>query len=309
MALALVLLVLLAAVPLVASTYVIRILTGLFLFTALASAWNLIGGYAGYADFGPTAFLGIGAYATGILMTQAHVPFPLALASGAACAAGTAAAMGAVLLRLRGHYFAIASLGFMLVMEQVAANLDITGGGSGMNLPVAHGFTPFYYWMLAVAVAAVGAGAVLPRMRAGYALGAIRENQDAAQVLGVSSLPYKILAYTGSALLFGLAGGVYAYWFTFIDPPTVFDPDFGIQAIVMTLFGGAATAFGPAVGAVILKTLDIVLTNTSGFLHNVFFGGLICVLVLFAPRGVSELFRAGGLRWPGRRDGRPRGPR
>jgi len=298
---AIVLVLLLAFIPLVASTYLIRILTGIFLFVALASAWNLIGGYAGYADFGPTAFLGIGAYTTGILMTQAHMPFPLALAAGGLCAMGAAAGIGAVLLRLRGHYFAIASLGFMLVMEQVAANLEITGGGSGMNLPVARGFTPFYYWMLTLALAAIGTGALVPRLRAGYALGAIRGNQEAAQVVGVRPLPYKVLAYVGSALFFALAGGVYAYWFTFIDPPTVFDPDFGIQAIVMVLFGGAGTVLGPAGGAIVLKSLDILLTNTSGLLHNVFFGGLICVLVLFAPRGLVELLRAGRRHLPDRR--------
>ena len=113
-------------------------------------------------------------------------------------------------------------------------------------------------------------------------------------MLGVRPLPYKILAYAGSALFFGLAGGVYAYWLTFIDPPTVFDPDFAIQAIVMTLFGGAGTPLGPALGAIILKSLDVLLTNTAGFLHNVFFGGLICVLVMFVPRGLAELFQPGG---------------
>ena len=280
--------------PAVASTYYIRIATGIFMFGALACGWNLVGGYAGYPDFGAAAFLGIGAYTTGILMTKALCPFALALAAGGLLAMAAAVAMGAVLLRLRGHYFAIASLGFMLVLQQLAANLEITGGGSGMNLPVAQSFTTFYYWMLGLLVCAIVAGAALPRLRAGYAIAAIRENQDAAQVLGIRPLPYKILAYAGSALFFGLAGGMYAYWFTFIDPPTVFDVDFAIQAIVMTLFGGPGTALGPLAGAVVLKILDTALTNLSVFLHNVFFGGLVCVLVIFAPRGLAELLRARG---------------
>ncbi len=177
----------------------------------------------------------------------------------------------------------------MLVLQQLAANLDITGGGSGMNLPVANDFTMFYYWMLGLLLAAVAAGYALPRLRPGFAIAAIRENQDAARVLGIHPLPYKMLAYAGSALFFGLVGGVYAYWFTFIDPPTIFNVDFAIQAIVMTLLGGPGTAFGPLVGAILLKLLDTVLTNISVFLHNVFFGGLICLLVLFAPRGLAEL--------------------
>lgn len=280
--------------PLLAGTYYIRLATGIYMFGLLASAWNLIGGYTGYPDFGGAAFLGIGAYTTGILMVRAHTPFGAAVGVGCLLAAGVAVLMGSLLLRLRGHYFAIATLGFLLVLQQLAANLEITGGGSGMNLPVASTFTTFYYWMLGALALAVTVAWALPRLRVGYALAAIRENQDAAQVLGITPLPYKIVAYAGNAFLFGAAGGIYAYWFTFIDPPTVFNVDFTIQAVVMTLFGGPGTAAGPVVGAVFLKSLDTVLTNRSVFFHNIFFGALVCVLVIFAPRGVAEIARAPG---------------
>ncbi|PYN06977.1 MAG: hypothetical protein DME06_17820 [Candidatus Rokuibacteriota bacterium] len=163
-----------------------------------------------------------------------------------------------------------------------------------MNLPVARSFTTFYYWMLGVCALAAAAGLFLPRLRVGYAIAAIRENQAAAEALGIAPLPYKIIAYSGSAFVFGLVGGVYAYWFTFIDPPTVFNVDFAIQAIVMTLFGGPATALGPVAGAIVLKSLDTVLTTVSIFLHNVFFGALVCLLVIFAPRGLADLRRARG---------------
>lgn len=236
-------------------------------------------------------------------MTRGGLPFLLALVAGAFLAAAAAAAMGWLLLRLRGHYFAIASLGFMLVLQQLAANLEITGGGSGMNFPIARSFTSFYYWMLGLLVLAAGAGLALPRTRLGYAIAAIRENQDAAQVLGIRPLRYKMAAYAASATVFGAVGGVYAYWVTFIDPPTVFDVDFAVQAIVMTLFGGPGTVLGPLVGAVILKSLDTALTSVSVFLHNVFFGGLICVLVIFTPRGLAELFRARGGFLPAMREG------
>ena len=282
------------AVPALAGTYYVRVITGIFMFGLLASGWNLIGGYTGYPDFGAAAFIGIGAYTTGILMLHAHLAFAPALAAGGLLSIAAATAMGSVLLRLRGHYFAIASLGFMIVLQQLAANLEITGGGSGMNLPVARNFTTFYYWTLAALTLAVAAGYVLPRSRAGYAIAAIRENQDAAQVLGIAPLPYKILAYAASAFFFGIAGGIYAYWFTFIDPPAVFNVDFTIQAIVMTLFGGPGTALGPLAGAVVLKSLDVLLTNISVFLHNVFFGALVCLLVIFAPRGLAEIVRARG---------------
>lgn len=283
-----------ASLPAFVGPYYVRIVTGIFLFGALACGWNLIGGYAGYADFGAAAFLGIGAYTTGIAMVTYHAPFAAALAAGMALAAASAVAIGALLLRLRGHYFAIATLGFMLVLRQVAANLEITGGGSGMNLPPVRSFTMFYYWMLALLVAWVVAGVALPRSRAGYALAAIRENQDAARVLGIHPLPFKVLAYAGNALFFGAVGGLYAYWFTFVDPPTVFNTDFTIQAIVMTLFGGPGTALGPALGAAILKSLDIALGNAFVFVHDIFFGALVCVLVVFAPRGLAELFQAPG---------------
>ncbi len=282
------------AFPAIAGTYYVRVVTGIFMFGMLASGWNLIGGYTGYPDFGAAAFIGIGAYTTGILMLRAHLPFAPALLAGGILSIAAAAAMGSVLLRLRGHYFAVATLGFMIVLQQLTANLDITGGGSGMNLPPARSFTTFYYWMLAALVVAVVAGFVLPRSRVGYAIAAIRENQDAAQVLGVDPLPFKILAYAASAFFFGIGGGIYAYWFTFIDPPTVFNLDFTIQAVVMTLFGGPGTALGPLVGAFILKSLDVYLTNISIFFHNVFFGALVCALVIFAPRGLAEIFQARG---------------
>lgn len=278
--------------PGVLNTYYVRIITGIFMFGILASAWNLIGGYTGYPDFGGAAFIGIGAYTTGILMVRAHVPFPAALPAGCTLAAAAACAMGALLLRLRGHYFAIATLGFMLVLRQLVANLEITGGGSGMNLPPASDFKIFYYWMLAGLVLAVLAGFALPRTRAGYALAAIRENQDAAQVLGIEPLPYKILAYAANAVLFAAAGGIYAYWLTFIEPLSVINIDFTVQAVVMALFGGPGTVLGPVAGAIVLKSLDVALTNVSLFLHNVFFGALVCVLVIFAPRGLAELFEA-----------------
>jgi branched-chain amino acid transport system permease protein len=282
------------AFPHVAGTYYVRVVTGIFMFGMLASGWNLIGGYTGYPDFGAAAFIGIGAYTTGILMLSAHAAFALAVLAGGTLSVAAAAGMGSVLLRLRGHYFAVATLGFMIVLEQLAANLEITGGGSGMNLPVATSFTTFYYWMLAGLVAAMTVGWALPRSRAGYAIAAIRENQDAAQVLGISPLPFKVFAYAGSAFFFGIGGGIYAYWFTFIDPPTVFNVDFTIQAIVMTLFGGPGTAWGPLGGAIILKSLDVILTNVSVFFHNVFFGALVCLLVIFAPRGLAELLRTRG---------------
>jgi len=225
-------------------------------------------------------------------MVRAHLPFPAALPAGCVLAAASAVAMGALLLRLRGHYFAIATLGFMFVLRQLTANLEITGGGSGMNLPPASDFKVFYYWMLAGLVLAVLAGFALPRTRAGYAIAAIRENQDAAQVLGIEPLPFKILAYAANAFLFAAAGGIYAYWLTFIDPLTVFNIDFTVQAVVMALFGGPGTVLGPVAGAVILKSFDVTLTNVSLFLHNVFFGALVCALVIFAPRGLAELFQA-----------------
>ncbi len=284
-------LVVVLVLPAALNTYYIRIITGIFMFGILASAWNLIGGYTGYPDFGGAAFIGIGAYTTGILMVRSHLPFAAALPAGCALAAAAAVGMGALLLRLRGHYFAIATLGFMFVLRQITANLDITGGGSGMNLPPAGDFKIFYYWMLGGLVLAVLAGFALPRTRAGYAIAAIRENQDAAQVLGIEPLPYKILAYAANAFLFAAAGGIYAFWLTFIDPVTVFNIDFTVQAVVMALFGGPGTVVGPIAGAVILKTLDAALTNVSLFLHNVFFGALVCALVIFAPRGLAELFQ------------------
>jgi branched-chain amino acid transport system permease protein len=228
-------------------------------------------------------------------MTKFGWPFWPTLALACAVPAVAAIVIGIPVLRLRGHYFAIATLALGVAMGEIANNLPYLGAASGISLPIGPSFGYFYYLMLAALVLSVVVMWVISRSRFGYALFAIRENEQAASTLGINTAYYKTAAFAVSAILTGLAGGIYAYWTSFIDPPTVFNIVFNVDIIVMTLLGGVGTIFGPIVGAFILEGLNEVLGGTFLELHAVIFGALIVLIVLFLPGGLSSLFAGGRL--------------
>ncbi len=280
--------------PAVLSAYLVQFLINLFMLAALAESWNIIGGFTGYASFGNAAFFGIGAYTTGILLTQAGLPFAFAVPAAGLTAALFAAAVGLPVLRLKGHYFAIATLGTAEAMREIVFNLGITGGGSGLVLPILRSPLPFFYLMLAILVAATTANAWLARSRFGYGLAAIREDEDAAAAMGINTPLYKTVAFALSGAFGGLAGGVYAYWITFIDPDAVFQVGTTIQMIILAVFGGAGTVVGPLLGALVLTSVSDWLSAHLVSLAELFHGVIIILVVLFMPRGLADLFSQRG---------------
>lgn len=301
-----------ANVPLLADRFWFRIATIIAMFIVMATAWNIIGGIAGYAAFGNVAFFGVGAYTTGMLIAKAKWPFLAALPLAPVLAAVFAVVVGLPLLRLRGHYFAVASLGVGVAVGELVQNLDFRGepmfgGASGLFLPIYsidnRGLYFFYLMCGAAALSIVVTWWVL-RSRFGYGLIAIRENEEAAAVLGVNTTAYKVAAFALAAALTGLAGGIFSQWNVFIDQDNTFPIAYNVQMILMALLGGTGTVFGPAAGALLLQLLiqflggslpisfdlPFVSEDARPILAQVILGLLLVGVVIFVPRGVIDFF-------------------
>jgi len=283
--------VILAVAPGIVSPFLVQFLINLFMLAILAESWNIIGGFTGYASFGNVAFFGIGAYTTGVLMTRVGIPFPLALPAAGIVALVFAALMGMPILRLKGHYFAIATLGVAETVREIVYNLEFTGKGTGLVLPILRSPLPFFYLMLGILVAVTLVNWWLSRSRFGYGLIAIREDEDAAAVMGINTPLYKTIAFALSGAFTGLAGGVYAYWITFIDPDGVFKVTMTVQLIIMAAFGGTGTVLGPLLGTVVLASISEWLSTHLVALAELAYGLVIILVVLFMPKGLSDLFR------------------
>ncbi|HZV79826.1 MAG TPA: branched-chain amino acid ABC transporter permease [Candidatus Binatus sp.] len=274
----------------------VHVLTLFFMMSSLAQAWNLIGGFAGYPSFGNVTFFGTGAYACAYAMNALHWPFVSGLLLAIAVAALFAAVAGWPILRLRGHYFAIATLSIAIGTQAFVAELPPLGKGSGMTLPINSNFHFFYWLMLGILIASIVLTAAIAQTRFGYALVAIRENEEAATVLGINAATTKVLAWMLSAAITGAAGATYAYWTSFIDPPTVFDLNFNVLMIIMTLLGGAGSIVGPTIGSFILSAIGEYLGALSvSPWHSVVLGAIIVVIVIVLPRGLMP-YLTGGIR-------------
>jgi branched-chain amino acid transport system permease protein len=282
--------------PFVASAYVVSLVFLLYMWVALASSWNLVSGYTGYVSFGHAGFFGVGAYTAAVLITRLQWEWWLACLAGGVLCIVLGAAIGWPALRLRGPYFAIALLGLSEVGRIVASVWDpVTRGGLGISLPPTAELLPDYYAMLALAAAATALVYVVATSKTGLRLLAIREDETAAEVVGVPTTRYKLLAFTLSAFFPGVAGGLYAWHVSYIDPGTVFAVTISVRTIASAMFGGAGTVFGPVIGAVLLNLLAEVLWVRFPFLHPVLFGGLIMVILLLMPGGIMALLQQRGL--------------
>jgi branched-chain amino acid transport system permease protein len=285
----------LVALPLVLDNYTIRLATMVLMYGALAWGWNIIGGYGGYPSFGTAAFFGLGAYTGAILLSQKLVPFWSSPVLAAAACMLLATVVGVPILRLRGHYFAVASLGIGEVLRHVATSwTDLTRGGMGINLPPLLGSLTaearlFYYAMLILAIVAFAATVLVARSRLGVALRCIRQNEEAAIMIGIDVTRCKVAAFALSAAMPGAAGAIYASWIGYIDPSDVFDILIAIKAPIMVLLGGASTIMGPLLGAIVYLVFEeLVWSNLLQF-HNAMLGLIVVFLVLFMPGGAIDL--------------------
>lgn len=281
----------LAALPGLQGQYQLLVYTRFLLLALMAQGWNFIGGYAGYPAFGNVGFFGIGAYGTGLLMlSRWGIPFFPALAGGAILAAAVAAVIGLAVLRLKGHYFAIATLGVAEALREIGDCWDsVTEGSTGIDLPLRDSGDLFYYSALGLVVAGVGLTALLARSKIGYAWVAIREDQDAARAMGIHATRAKVLAFVLSAIFAALAGGVTAYQNIHVTPTDFFKLEYTLQMIICCVIGGTGTVLGPLVGAALYQLLSTYVWQHFLELHPTVLGALIVFFVVFAPRGLMQI--------------------
>ncbi len=276
----------LALYPLEATGYGLRVGLQLFMWIALAQSWNLISGLTGYVSFGHVVFFGTGAY-TASLLVNAGMPWPLACLSGGAAGALLALIIGWPCLRLKGPYFAIAMLGLNEVMRVIVSYAEgLTGGGNGLSLPTLDASRSIYYAMGLVAAAVTAVTYAIVTSRFGLRLMTIREDEVAAEAMGIDTLRYKIYAFMLSAIGPGIVGGLSARDQGYIEPISVFPLIMTITMIVMALFGGKGTIWGPVLGAVVLFIFQEAVWARFVYLHQLLFGAIIVAVVLLMPRGI-----------------------
>jgi branched-chain amino acid transport system permease protein len=285
------------ALPLLMEGYWIRVLTSIFMYAIITAALNIIAGYTGYAAFGNIVFFGVGAYTTAMLMLRVGFYWWAGVIVGGILAAIFAILLGMPILRLRGHYFAIATLGINRAVEQIALDWgNFTGGGKGITLPlpkmgIQNFYAMIYFIMFGLLLLTILTNFLIARSRLGYALRAIRDNEDAAEASGIFAPNSKIIAWSISAFITGLTGGVFAYWFSFIEPATVFDIMIAVKAFVMMMLGGAGTVLGPVFGAFLIELISETVWGKFLTIHMLILGIIMVVVVILIPRGVWEVFQ------------------
>ena len=258
----------------------------------LAAAWNLLGGFAGQISLGYSAFVGIGAYTTVLLANAGWSPW-LTLPVGAFLAVLFSVLVGLPTFRLRGPYFAIATIGVGEAVRVIASGMEFTGGSSGLRMPSAtFHFLPNYYGMAGLALFTIAVVAWIRAHAFGMALEAIRQDIDAAEALGIPSTRYKLAAHAVSAALVGAAGGLFAMNFQYISPGSVFDFRLSLSIVLMPIVGGIGTLVGPVLGAVLFSYLQIKLLASPALRDSYLFiyGGLLMLVMLFEPRGIVGLW-------------------
>ncbi len=287
-------LVVLALMPFLVNNYWLRIATGALMWAGLACSWNMLGGYAGYINFGHSAFFGLGAYVTAFLMNDPFgLPFVATIPAGMLVTALFAIIIGAPTLRLRGAYFAIATWAFAEVLIQFASAVDFTGGIGGIGLPPYLNERFFYYTMFGVAALTyLVTWALFERSRFGLKVKALRDHEPAAEAQGINTALVKLQTFVLSAVTASVFGAIFAYWVTFINPKSVFGGDITDQMVVMVLLGGLGSLWGPAIGGVALFVVNRLVWMYWGdtAFYIAVLGAAIVLVVLFLPNGIASLF-------------------
>jgi branched-chain amino acid transport system permease protein len=282
----------LALYPMIGTGYGVRATLQVFMWIALAGSWNLISGLTGYVSFGHVAFFGAGAYTGAILIATAGWPWPLAALAGGLGAVVLALVIGYPCLRLKGPYFAIAMLGLNEVLRALVSYFEgLTGGGNGLSLPTLDATRPIYYVMGTLAAVVTGGAYLIVTSRFGLRLMTIREDEVAAEAMGVDTFHHKLLAFVLSSVGPGVAGALTARDQGYIEPISVFPLAITVTMIVMALFGGKGTVWGPVLGAVVLFVVQEIVWARYPYVHPLLFGAIIVAVVLLMPRGVLGLLQ------------------
>jgi branched-chain amino acid transport system permease protein len=274
-------------------------------YIVIAIAWNILGGYTGYVNFGSSAFFGMGAYTAVVLYKVVPLPLPAVVVIGGIVSGIVGLGMGYLTLRLRGAFFAIATLALLVVLETLIVNWDFVGGGRGTYVIRPQSVALFGDYiqylvaiMLTLAVATIITARVIERSQLGYGFAAIRDDELAAEASGVPTLRLKLVATTLSGAFMGMAGAPFPYYITYLQPASAFALDYSVNAIAMPMIGGTTSWPGPLIGAVLLGTLQQVAGVTLSPTVNLFIVGLLLIVfVVVAPDGILGLGRSLRARW------------
>ncbi len=271
--------------------YTHNLLSLTFMFIAVALAWNWLGGYGGQISFGHAAMFGVGGFVSARILLSAPVPFWAAWLCGGVVAGAYALLWGHPTLRLRGPYFSIATIGVGEATRLVATFWQgFTGGSSGLSLPIVPGFKYTLYWYgLYLAAIAVATAYALRKSRIGMGLLAIKADVEAAGDVGVSATFYQDLVLFLSGTMVGIGGAFYASYFSFIEPRDMFGFDRSISFVLMGVIGGIGTILGPVLGAVVFVVIQQNLIASYPQLYLGLYGGLLILVILFEPLGISGI--------------------
>ena len=266
-------------------------------YVVLSTAWNILGGYCGYVNFGSAAFFALGAYSTVALHRLYPLPIPALLIAGGVVSGVVGFGMGYLTLRLRGAFFAIATLALAVVLETLIVNWEYVGGSRGAYIVRPETIGPFgdyikylFLIMMLLAVAAITVARVIERSRLGYGFATIRDDELAAEASGVPTLRLKLIATTMSGALMGMAGAPFPYYIGYLQPSSAFGLDYAVNSIAMPLIGGTTSWIGPLIGAILLGSLQQLATVTISSAVNLLIVGLLLVgFVIVAPNGIIGL--------------------
>jgi branched-chain amino acid transport system permease protein len=263
-------------------------------YMVLSTAWNILGGYCGYVNFGSAAFFALGAYATVAIHKFYPMPVPVLLLVGGAVSGLVGFGMGYLTLRLRGAFFAIATLALAVVLETLVVNWNYVGGSRGAYIlrpeeiaPIGNYVRYLFLIMMVLAAVAVTIARLIERSRLGYGFATIRDDELAAEACGVPTLRLKLIATTISGALMGMAGAPFPYYIGYLQPSSTFGLDYAVNSIAMPLIGGTTSWVGPVIGSLLLGSLQQIVTVTISSAVNLLIVGCLLVgFVIVAPNGI-----------------------
>ena len=266
-------------------------------FIVLATAWNILGGYTGYVNFGSAAFFAMGAYATVFFHKLHPLPIPVLILIGGVVSGVVGLGMGYLTLRLRGAFFAIATLALAVVLATFVVNWDYVGGSRGAYIirpneiaPIGPYIQYLFLLMLSLVVLALACARGIERSQLGYGFATIRDDELAAEASGVPTLRLKLVATTLSGALMGMAGAPFPYYIGYLQPSSAFGLEYAVNSIAMPMIGGTTSWVGPLIGAVLLGSLQQIATVTISSAVNLLIVGLLLVgFVIIAPNGIVGL--------------------
>ncbi|HEY7543111.1 MAG TPA: branched-chain amino acid ABC transporter permease [Methylomirabilota bacterium] len=272
---------------------------GILQYVVLATAWNILGGYTGYVNFGTGGFFALGVYTSVFLIRAIQAPLPVQIVAAGVVAGLLGLGIGYLTLRLRGVFFSISTLALAVVLETIMVNWEYVGGARGTSIirpaPMAlfDNYASFLFVVMTLlALGAVAMAWLIEHSKIGRGFAAIRDNEEAAECMGVPTLRLKLLATTVSGALMGVAGAPFPYYLTFVDPTSTFNLSYAVNSLAMPMVGGTTSWLGPVIGAFLLGTVQQLATVTISSELNLLIVGIILVaFVVLAPEGILGLVR------------------